>query len=238
MLEETWRSFVGYAPVPYCHGMTLGELAVFFQKEQQIPCDLTVVPMRGWKRSMAFQDTGLTWIPTSPNIPESTTPLYYPVTGILGELQIVNIGIGYTLPFRVVAAPWIDGEHFATALNAQKLPGVQFFSFSLIPFFGSFTQKPCEGVLVQVTDPLRYRPITTQYTLLGLLKSLYPKPFADGLKEMQGRKKMFCMVNGTERVYTLLEQEGFVTWKLRTIDQEAREAFMQVRKRYLLPEYE
>lgn len=237
LLEDAWRSFVGYCNVPYCHGMTLGELAQFFQKEQKISCSLTVIPMRGWKRSMTFDDTGLTWIPTSPNIPESTTPLYYPVTGILGELQIVNIGIGYTLPFRVVAAPWIDGNQFAAMLNAQKLPGVQFFSFSLIPFFGRFTHKPCEGILVKVTDPKRYLPVTTQYTLLGILKSLYAKPFSDGLKEMQERKEMFNKINGTARVYALLEQEGFVTWKLRAIDQEAREAFMKVRKRYLISQY-
>lgn len=237
LLEDAWRSFVGYCNVPYCHGMTLGELALFFQKEQNISCQLTVVPMRGWKRSMSFQDTGLNWIPTSPNIPEATTPLYYPITGILGELQIANIGIGYTLPFRVVAAPWINGERFAAALNAQKLPGVHFFAFSLIPFFGRFAQKPCEGILVKVTDPKTYLPVTTQYTLLGLLKSLYPKFLAESLKETKHRKEMFCRINGTAKIYDLLEEEGFVTWKLRAVDQKERQAFMKKRQGYLLAEY-
>lgn len=237
MLEEKWSSFVSYCNVPYCHGMTLGELAVYFQKENKIPGEITVVPARGWKRYMTFTDTGLTWIPTSPNIPEATTPLYYPLTGILGELQIVNIGIGYTLPFRVVAAPWIDGDRFAKALNTQKLPGVHFFSFSLIPFFGRFTSKPCEGVLVKVTNPAVYKPVTTQYVLLGVLKSLYPKHFAEGLKEMQERKEMFSKINGTAKIYDLLEKDPFVIWKLRTLAQEGRDAFMQIRKRYLLPEY-
>lgn len=237
MLEPKWSSFVSYCNVPYCHGMTLGELAVYFQKENKIPCEITVVPARGWKRNMTFTDTGLTWIPTSPNIPEATTPLYYPLTGILGELQITNIGIGYTLPFRVVAAPWIDGERFAKALNAQMLPGVHFFSFSLIPFFGKFTGKPCEGVLVKVTDPLIYKPVTTQYALLGILKSLYTKPFEEGLKQMQERKEMFSKINGTAKIYELLENDGFVIWKLRTLAQDGRDSFMQTRKRYLMPEY-
>ncbi len=97
-----------------------GELATYFNHEYNIGCKLSVVPMKGWNRSMTFADTGLVWIPTSPNIPEATTPWFYPATGILGELQIVSIGIGYTLPFKVVGAPWIDADAFANKLNAQN----------------------------------------------------------------------------------------------------------------------
>ena len=113
MLEEKWRSFLGYVNVPYCHGMTIGELATFFNEEYRIGCKLKVIPMKGWKRTMSFKETGLTWIPTSPHIPEADTPLFYASTGIIGELDMVNIGVGYTLPFKVVGAPWIDAEAFA-----------------------------------------------------------------------------------------------------------------------------
>ena len=129
MLEEKWRSFIGYVNVPYCHGMTIGELATFFNGEYKIGCNLKVIPMKGWKRTMTFKETGLAWVPTSPHIPEADTPLFYASTGILGELNMVNIGVGYTLPFKVVGAPWIDAEAFAEKLNSQHLRGVHFFPF-------------------------------------------------------------------------------------------------------------
>ena len=129
MLDNAWRSFIGYLNVPYCHGMTIGELALFFNEEYQVGCKLKVIPMKGWKRKMSFKDTGLSWIPTSPHIPEADSPLFYASTGIIGELDLVNIGVGYTLPFKVIGAPWINGEEFATKLNQQKLPG----RFDIVP---------------------------------------------------------------------------------------------------------
>lgn len=237
MLEEKWRSFVGYVNVPYCHGMTVGELARFFNQEYRIGCDLYVIPMQGWKRSMSFEETGLPWIPTSPNIPEGTTPWYYPMTGLLGELQIVNIGVGFTLPFKVVGAPWIKATELAAQLTAQKLPGMAFLPFYFRPYYGRFKLEDCEGVLLMVTDPKIYKPVQTQYTILGLLKSLYPEAFAEALNLSKERVEMFCKVNGTEKVYQVLRQEKYAVWKLRQLDQEKREAFMSVRAKYLLPEY-
>lgn len=141
MLEEGRRSIVGYVNVPYCHGMTIGELAKLYNSEYKIGCKLTVIPMEGWTRKMTFSDTGLTWIPTSPNIPEATTAYFYPTTGILGELTLVNIGVGYTLPFKLVGAPWIDADQFASVMNKQNLPGVSFKPFHYRPFFGKFARK-------------------------------------------------------------------------------------------------
>src|SRR5579872_3298425 len=143
MLEEKWRSFIGYINVPYCHGMTIGELAQFFNAEYKIGCKLKVVPMKGWNRAMSYRDTGLSWIPPSPNVPEADTPLFCPTTGILGELSILNIGIGFTLPFKVVGAPWVDAKEFADKLNAQKLPGVHFQPFHFRPFWGLYKGLDC-----------------------------------------------------------------------------------------------
>lgn len=237
MLEEKWRSFVGYVNVPYCHGMTVGELAQFFNAEYKVGCQLSVVPMKGWNRNMSFRDTGLPWIPTSPNIPEGTTPWYYPATGFLGELQLVNIGIGYTLPFKIVGAPWIEAEKLAKELNAQQLPGVAFFPFYFKPFFGRFSGKDCEGVLLAVTDTIQYRPVQTQYTMMGLLKSIYPEQFMEALVAAKDRKDMFCKVNGTDRVYTLLQEERYPSWKLRQLDADKRDAFLAIRQKYLIPTY-
>lgn len=237
MLEDELRSFVGYINVPYCHGMTIGELAGYFNGEYKIGCDLTVVPMKGWRREMSFDDTGLNWIPTSPNIPEATTALYYPMTGLLGELQIVNIGIGYSLPFKVIGAPWINGKAFAESLNNQNFPGVYFIPFYFRPFYGRYAKQDCEGVMIAVTDRLRYKPVATQYLLLGILKSSYPKEFADGMKSSIARREMFTKVNGTSAVWKLLESKGPIVWKLREVGSKGTAAFLEKRKKYLIPGY-
>lgn len=237
MLEKEWRSFVGYINIPYCHGMTVGELAHFFNKEYKINCDLTVVPMRGWTRDMTFHDTGLPWIPTSPHIPEDDTPFYYPSTGILGELQIVNIGIGYTLPFKLVGAPWIDADIFAKHLNKQNLPGVHFQPFHYKPFYGKFRGNDCHGIRIVITNPSIYKPVSTQYLIMGILKSLYPNKFKEALKKSANRKEMFCKVNGTEEVYQILTEKKYVGWALIALHEDKRHKFLKLRKKYLNPQY-
>lgn len=238
LLDPDWRSFLGYVNVPYCHGMTVGELSKYFNKEYNVDCDLVVVPMKGWKRSMAFIDTDLPWVPTSPQIPEPDTPFYYPTTGLLGELQFVNIGVGYTLPFKLVGAPWIKADEFANALNEKKYPGVQFRAIHYRPFFGSFAQKDCQGVQIVITDKKQFKPVETQYLLIGTLKSLYPKMFEKALKDSLERKEMFCKANGTEKVYKLLAEEKYIVYPLKKLCQDARNEFLPIRKKYLLSDYQ
>lgn len=235
MLEAAFRSYIGYVNVPYCHGFTIGELASFFNEEYRVRCKLTVVPMKGWKREMSFQETGLHWIPTSPHIPEEDTPFYSATTGILGELDLVNIGVGYTLPFKVVGAPWIDAEQFAEALNAQKLPGVYFLPFHYKPFYGSYKGTECHGVKIQITNKHKYRPLVVQYFLIGLLKSLYPEKVVTKLKSMsKGKLELFNKATGSDTIYKLLLEEKFIAWKLVEYQKEEREAFLEKRKKYLL----
>lgn len=234
MLEPKWRSSVGYINVPYCHGMTIGELAHFFNGEYKIGCRLTIVPMEGWKREMSFADTGLAWVPSSPQMPEATTPLYYPTTGILGELQLVNIGIGYTLPFKVVGAPWINADALAQNLNKQNFPGVYFKPFHYRPFFGRFAHVDCQGVLICINDPKIFKPVTTQYLIIGIIKSLYPKQFKEALEASAGRKEMFCKVNGTEEVYRLVKDVKHIVFPLKAVHEKERLAFLELRKQYLL----
>lgn len=238
MLEESWRSFLGYVNIPYCHGMTAGELAKLFNEEYKIGCNLKVIPMNGWKRKMSFTDTSLPWVPTSPNIPEPSTTFYYPITGIIGELQLVNIGIGFTLPFKVVGAPWIKAEQFAKSLNQQNLPGVAFHPFYYKPFYGKFSQQECQGALIIVTDPLTFRPVTTQYTLMGLLKSLYPKEFKTALEATKKNQSLFNKVNGTAKVLELLQNSPYPAWELRDLHSKGRRDFLKLRKKYLIPSYD
>jgi len=235
MLDTKWRSFVGYINIPYCHGMTIGELALFFNKEYGIGCRLQVIPMKGWKRWMNFKNTGLSWIPTSPNIPEADTPYFYVTTGVLGELGIVNIGIGFTQPFKLVGAPWIKAEVFAHHLNEQKLPGVKFIPYYYRPFFGLYKQEACQGVKIVITNYQTYRPVKVQSILLGVLKTLYPSQFSDGLKALSSeRRNMFCKITGGEEIWNMLFSEKYVAWKLIKLQEEERQAFLETRQRYLL----
>lgn len=184
---------------------------------------------------MNFKDTGLCWIPTSPYIPDADTPIFYASTGVLGELDIVNIGIGYTLPFKVVGAPWIKAENFTKKLNAQKLPGVHFQPFYYRPFYGSYKNQECQGALILVTNRQTYRPLAVQYLILGMLKTLYPKDVENKLMSIsKSKKNLFCQANGNEEMLTLLQSERFVAWKLIQFDSDERKEFLNTRKKYLI----
>jgi uncharacterized protein YbbC (DUF1343 family) len=238
MLEDAYRSFIGYINVPYCHGMTIGELALFFNEEYKLGSKLKVIGMKGWKRNMKFSDTGLNWIPPSPHIPESDTPFFSASTGILGEIELVNIGIGYTLPFKVVGASWIDADLFAKHLNGQNLPGVTFSPFHYKPFYGSYKGVECHGVLIVISDSQKYKPLSVQFAILGILKSLYPEEFEKKIKALSASKKrLFCLATGSDKVFSVMENEKYITWKLFEHDREKREEFIKKREKYLIKEY-
>ena len=137
--EERWKSFVSQLPVPYVHGMTAGELAQMANSKGwvQPKCNLTVVKMRNWQRSMTWNDTGLRWIATSPNIPYSNSPLYYVATGLAGEIQGIETGCGGPEPFQVAACKWTDAGKFTSYLRSCNLPGVSFSEYSRNGFQGS-----------------------------------------------------------------------------------------------------
>lgn len=238
MLDEKLRSFIGYVNVPYCHGFTLGELARFFNEEYKVRADLRVVPMKGWKRWMNFKETGRSWTPTSPYIPEASTCLSYPVCGLFGEMRFfVSIGIGYTLPFKVVGAPWIDPELFARTLNRYKLPGVYFSPFRFRPLAGSFTAKACKGVLIHVTNHRQYLPVTTQYLLMSVLKELYPNETKKAIRDVIAEPQSFFKACGTHEIVKILEKEKSPFYQLRRLHAEERKKFLEKRKRYLHPDY-
>jgi uncharacterized protein YbbC (DUF1343 family) len=133
-MEEAFRSFVGQVPIPYRHGLTIGELAKMIVAKGWIKANprLSVIPMQGWRRTMVWGDTGLGWVTTSPNIPDPTSPLYCAATGILGELRGVDIGIGTPKPFHYAAAPGIDGPQFSRDLAAMGFEGVRFLPYQSV----------------------------------------------------------------------------------------------------------
>ncbi len=172
--EERWQSFIGYGPMPVSHGMTVGEIARFFQRELSIDVDLHVVAMRGWRRSMIFEDTGLEWVPTSPHIPHAISAHVYIATGMIGGImKNVNEGVGWTAPFETLAAEFVDAHAFQQALEKAALPGVTFREVHYTPRYGKFLDKHLHGVQLHVTDLRAFRPLRTAITLLCTLQKLY-----------------------------------------------------------------
>lgn len=232
-LDLKYKSFVGYLPVTYLHGMTVGELAKMINGEGWLPdgahCDLTVVPMRGWRRRMLFEDTGLQWAPTSPHLPRADTSLFYAATGIMGELQVWSEGVGYTLPFELVGAQNVDADRLADELNSRRLPGVVFRPQYFKPYYAKHKGKTCGGVQIHLTDKRRVALTPLQFHVMDAAKKLYP----DTLFFNGQRNAMFDKVCGTNEIRRLFEsgaplQEILAAWN------EGVDSFAEKRRPYLI----
>jgi uncharacterized protein YbbC (DUF1343 family) len=165
VLDPSLSSFVGRYPLPVRHGMTVGELATLFNEAFGIGCDLRVVEMKSWTRSMQFEDTGLPWVPPSPNMPSPSTARVYP-GGCLLEGTNLSEGRGTTLPFELVGAPWLDEHRLAEAMRREELDGAIFRAASFRPMFQKHAGLNCRGVQVIVTDHRLFRPFSTYLSLL------------------------------------------------------------------------
>lgn len=199
LVEEGFFSFVSQLKVPYVYGLTCGELAMLINSEfmGDRPCKLTVVKMKKWQRKMTFDDTGLPWVPASPHIPFAHSAYFYPVSGILGELGYMSIGVGYTLPFEIFAAEWIDAEQFAKALNVKQLPGIVFRPIHLKPYYSVGQGKNLHGVQVYLRDFDKARLSDVQFHVMEVAAQLYPdKKVFDHADE--NRFGMFDKVCGTD----------------------------------------
>lgn len=194
------KSFVSRYAIPYIYGLTCGELATYLNETGQAgaKAKLTVVPMEGWERDMLFEDTGMPWVQPSPQIPSAETSLYYPATGILGELTYASIGVGYTLPFMTVAAPWIKAPELTAALNALNLKGVRFRPIYYKPGYGIHSGKQLQGVQIYITDADEAELTLIQFYVMQELARLYPenKPFASD----PSRFAMFDNVVGSKQL--------------------------------------
>jgi len=177
VLKAGFESFIGMYPIPIRHGLTIGELALLFNQQFGINCNLAVVKLSGWQRSMYWQDTGLPWVMTSPNIPTPETALVYPGTGLLGATNISE-GIGTTRPFELVGASWLNAAAAADRLNDRQLPGVYFRPTYFTPRFGRHSGINQGGVQIHVLDKQAYRPVLTAMTMLAVMKDLSGGQFA------------------------------------------------------------
>ena len=166
-------SFTAYHTIPVRHGLTIGELAQLFNQQRKIGCDLHVIKMEGWQRSMWYDETNLTWINPSPNMRSLTEATLYPGVGLL-ETTNVSVGRGTDTPFEVVGAPWIRGDKLAESLNQRAIPGVRFVPLGFTPKASVFKDEPCGGVNIIITDRATFKPVLAGIEIATALRRLYP----------------------------------------------------------------
>ncbi|HTR80928.1 MAG TPA: DUF1343 domain-containing protein [Bacteroidota bacterium] len=238
VIEPKFKSFVGMFPIPYVYGMTCGEIATMINDEGWLgegkKCKLTVIRMQGWKRSMTWEETGLRWVPPSPHIPTPAAALFCAATGILGELNTLSVGVGYTLPFQLVGAPWINGSLLSEKMNALELPGIYFRPVTYTPFYAAMKGKQVNGVELYLTDPKNANLVNTQLYLMETINAMYPaKDIFAGAESSS--VEMFDKVMGTDQVRRELAA-GIPAANIIARWQKEVETFMPLRKKYLLYE--
>ena len=240
-VEPGFFSFVSQYPIPYIYGLTVGELAQMIneegmnrgQKGDQEParCKLTVIPMEGWKRDMLYEDTGLPWVLPSPNIPFKESPIYYVSSGICGELYgFMNIGVGYTLPFQVFGALWLEPEALKAKLESYDLPGVSFRTIWYKPFSGSLKGQLVKGLQFFYTDYQSARLTEVQFMVMQAVAELYPdkKPF-----EIISGYGLFDKVCGTDFIRTEFSKR-YLFDDIKEYWRKDEEAFRALSQKYYM----
>jgi uncharacterized protein YbbC (DUF1343 family) len=234
VLVKGHESFVGMYPIPMRHGLTIGELARLFNEHFGIGADLEIVPMEGWRRDMYFDETGRTWIMSSPNIPTFETTLVYPGT-VLFEGTNMSEGRGTTRPFELVGAPWIVAERFAETMNRSGLPGVFFRPVVFEPTFHKHARQPCGGCQIHVLDRRAFRAVETGVALIEAFRAAgrdrftwKPPPY-----EYEHERIPIDVLAGSTELREQLEA-GVPARTIARSWEAPTEAFLRLRERFLL----
>jgi uncharacterized protein YbbC (DUF1343 family) len=236
VVEEGFESLVSKFQIPYVYGLTCGELANLINTKPSIgnkaKCKLHVVKMEGWHRWMKYNETGLAWVPTSPNVPHQETPSYLVATGVLGELIVFGIGITYTLSFETFAAPWIDADSLAKNMNALKLPGIIFRPISYTPRYGDWKDKVLNGVQIHIMDDKKVNLLEIQFYFMQVHNVMYPSknPF---VITSSTRINMFDKVMGTNKIREKFTERFLVSDIKKYLDKDLR-WYKKLAKRYYL----
>lgn len=223
MLDADKTNFVGYFPLPVRYGLTIGELAQFFNAENHIGADLHVIAMRNWHRNYFFESTGIKWIPPSPNLRTTKGSILYPGIEILQNAG-VSVGRGTETPFEEFGAPWLNGDEVAAALNERHLAGVHFAAKPFIPIAGLYAGQRCGGVAARVTDRAAVRSMRVGLEVASILQKLYPKQF--------DVTKLITLVGNSDTIQQL--QSGMAAEKIVASWSDALAAFEQTRRKYFL----
>jgi uncharacterized protein YbbC (DUF1343 family) len=194
-LDPAAAGFTGYFPaMPIRHSLTMGELARLFNAEAKIGADLTVVPVRHWRRDAWFDETGLPWINPSPNMRTLYAATLYPGIGAF-ESTNLSVGRGTDTPFEHIGAPWIDGTRLADALNARALPGARFYPVRFTPTASKFAGEECGGVFIVITDRNAVRPVRVGVEIASALVKLFP-----GQLQIDAAARLFGSADGLRRI--------------------------------------
>lgn len=205
--DPAFASFVGLYPLPARHGLTIAEVARHLAAAHGIRPRLTVVPMRGWRRAMRWEDTGLLWVAPSPNMATPDTARVYP-GGCLFEGTNLSEGRGTTRPFEWVGAPYLDAHRFAARLDATGLPGVRFRPARFTPTFHKWAGRLCGGVQIHVTDERRFKPFLTGLAVVAAARAEAPRAFRwrPPPYEFERRRLPIDILLGTDGLRRALER--------------------------------
>ena len=232
--EDSYLSFVGLYPLPIRHGMTIGEILSYIAREYIPQAKLEVILLDGWKRDMWFDDTGLSWVPPSPNMPSLSTAIVYPGMCLL-EGTNISEGRGTTRPFEIFGAPWIKSFELCEKLNELKLPGVKFIPWRFTPMFSKYAGQTCDGAMTFVTDRKVFRPVLTAIAIIKTIHELYPEKFKfiNPPYEFEIEKLPFDILCGTPEIRRMIEGGPKIDEIKDFIDRNAREYQAKLQK-YLL----
>jgi uncharacterized protein YbbC (DUF1343 family) len=221
-------------PIPMRHGMTVGELALLFNKEFGIGCHLEVVKMEGWSRAMWHDQTGVPWVLPSPNMPTIDTATVYPGL-VFVEGTNVSEGRGTTRPFETIGAPFVDPYELAAVLQGQGLPGVHFRPLYFQPTFHKCAGQTCGGIQMHVTDRTAFKPVITGISVVSAIRGLWPAHFEwkQPPYEYVFDKLPFDVIAGTGKVRELIEA-GAEPAEIEAGWVDGLERFARLRDTYLL----
>lgn len=203
-----FESFVGLHPVPIRHGLTAGELALWLSGERGISPELEILELREWQRGQLFEDTGLPWVPPSPNMPTLDTALVYPGQCLL-EGTNLSEGRGTTRPFEIFGAPFIDPDALLERLATFALPGLRLRPLWFEPTFHKFARESCGGVMLHVTDRVAFQPVLTSLCILAAVRELWPEHFAWRTQayEFVGDRLAIDLLFGSDRARIAIERD-------------------------------
>lgn len=222
-MEPQWISFVGQLPVPYVHGMTSGELAQIANAKGwvQPKCNLTVVKMHNWQRNMTWNQTGLRWIATSPNIPYASSPFYYVATGLAGEVEGIETGCGGPEPFQIAASKWTDADKFTAYMRSCNLPGVT---------FNSYARNGFQGARMTIAPDAKADLCAIGVYILAAAQKAAPRSIFSG---PAGKYDIFYKCYGSDSIRKAIEK-GVSPSKIVASWSASNERFANERKPYLL----
>jgi uncharacterized protein YbbC (DUF1343 family) len=242
VLEKGMESFVGIIPTAYIHGMTIAEIAFMINEEgwlndgiaKNLKCNLNIIKMNGYERNMVWEDTGLMWYPTSPNVPTVNSARGLAMIGIFGELGIISIGIGTATPFQLVGSPDFDWGKVSINLKFDNFSGIKMSETRYLPQFGMYGQKAVKGIFLNFNKSDNFTPYTAGINLFLAIRAANPELFyINNVKE--NSKSMFQKVTGTSNLFNALFN-NIQDENVMKISQIGLDVFKEFRKKYLIYE--